>query len=46
VVERWRPEDERPEVLASELGWHPSGALVRLVIDLPALFRDVLDDSA
>ena len=44
VFERWRPQDERPEVLDGELSWHPSGAPAPLTIDLPSLFRSVLDD--
>jgi Uma2 family endonuclease len=44
VFERWRPQDERPEVLDSELSWHPPGAPAPLTIDLPSLFRSVLDD--
>ena len=44
VFERWRPQDERPEVLDTELAWHPSGAPAPLAIDLPSLFRSVLDD--
>jgi Uma2 family endonuclease len=41
VVERWRPEDERPEVVDQRLRWHPSGPTEPLDIDLPALFREV-----
>jgi Uma2 family endonuclease len=44
VFERWRPQDERPEVLDNDLSWHPSGAPEPLTIDLPSLFRSVLDD--
>ena len=44
VVERWRPADDRPEVLDGQMTWHPSGASEPLQIDLPALFRSVLDD--
>lgn len=44
VFERWRPQDERPEVLDNELSWHPSGAPAPLLIDLHSLFRSVLDD--
>lgn len=44
VCERWRPEDERPEVPDRELSWQPPGAPTPLVIDLPSLFRSVLDD--
>lgn len=38
VVERWRPADERPEILDERLDWHPAGAPEPLVIDLAALF--------
>lgn len=44
VLERWRRADDRPEVLHGQLTWHPSGASEPLQIDLPALFRSVLDD--
>lgn len=42
VIERWRPSDERPEVLHDELRWSPAGASVPLVLDLPALFNSAL----
>ena len=38
LVERWRPQDERPEVIRDTLIWHPAGASEPLRIDLPALF--------
>jgi Uma2 family endonuclease len=41
LIERWRPDDERPEILVSELAWQPDAAHAPLVIDLPAYFRDV-----
>jgi Uma2 family endonuclease len=41
-IERWRPEDERPEVLDESIEWNPSGATVPLNIDLVALFAEVL----
>lgn len=44
VVERWPPGDDRPEVLDASLDWHPVVASERLTIDLPPLFRGVLDD--
>ncbi len=40
VVERWRPDDERPEILAQTLVWKPAGADASLSIDLVALFAD------
>jgi Uma2 family endonuclease len=42
LVERWRPLDERPEVIADTLRWQPDETLPALVIELPALFKRVL----
>ena len=44
-VERWRPTDERPEVLDDSLAWQPAGAGEPLVIDLVGLFAEVLGPS-
>ena len=44
LVERWTPADERPEVLTEQLEWRPSAEIAPLAIDLPALFREILDD--
>ncbi|MGQ0714912.1 MAG: Uma2 family endonuclease [Gemmatimonadaceae bacterium] len=44
LIERWRPEDERPEILAEQLEWRPDPAHPPLIIDLPAYFRDVTGD--
>jgi Uma2 family endonuclease len=41
LVERWRPDDERPEILAEQIEWRSDPAHRPLVIDLPAYFRDV-----
>lgn len=46
VVERWRPEDERPEILDQRLVWQPAGAPEPLVIDLSALLREAVGESA
>lgn len=40
LVERWRPGDVRPEVLAETLSWQPTGAVEHLVVDLAAYFRE------
>jgi Uma2 family endonuclease len=45
LVERWRPHDERPEVLRERLEWRPDGATEPLVIDLRALFAAVRPES-
>ena len=44
LIERWRPDDERPEILAEHLEWHPDPAHPPLIVDLPAYFRDVTED--
>ena len=41
VVERWRPADQRPEMLDELLRWSPPGAAAPLEIDLPGLFRSI-----
>ena len=41
LVERWRPGDERAELLADELLWQPDAAVPPLRIDLPQLFGRV-----
>jgi len=45
VVERWRPGDERPEVLDDILTWQPDPAVPQLSIPLPDLFNEVPDLS-
>lgn len=44
MVERWRPSDDRPELLETVLRWQPVATVDPLTIDLISLFRDVLDD--
>jgi Uma2 family endonuclease len=41
LIERWRPADERPEILTERLAWHPDAAHPPLEIDVPAYFADV-----
>jgi Uma2 family endonuclease len=43
LVERWRPEDERPEILRESLAWTPPGSEVPVEIDLANFFSEVLD---
>jgi Uma2 family endonuclease len=43
VVERWRPGDERPEVLAAVLRWQPRAAVPSLEIELAEFFAAALD---
>ncbi len=40
LIERWRPLDERPEILSVELAWHPRADLPPLRLPLEELFDD------
>jgi Uma2 family endonuclease len=41
IVERWRPGDQRPEVLTERIEWRPSETADALVVDVAALFADL-----
>jgi len=43
VIERWRPGDERPEILSERISWQPEGAAEPLTIELPEFWGEVLD---
>jgi len=45
LIERWRPGDERPELLSDTLTWQPDPAQPGLTLDLAALFRDTLPEA-
>jgi len=40
VIERWRPNDERPEVASEILEWRPAPDAPPLLVDLPTLFAE------
>jgi Uma2 family endonuclease len=44
VIERWRPGDQRPEVLSERLDWLYGGATAPLAIDLPSFFATIVRD--
>lgn len=46
VIERWRPEDERPEVLGETIAWRPQGAAAPLTIELAPLFARIHGEVA
>lgn len=48
TVERWRPDDDRPEIVSEVLVWNPTGASERLELDLAAFFSEIApeDDPA
>jgi Uma2 family endonuclease len=43
LIERWRPGDERPEVISGTIEWRPLAASKPLVLDLDDLFARALD---
>jgi Uma2 family endonuclease len=45
LVERWRPEDVRPEILDRLLTWAPPELSAPLELDLPANFDEVLGSA-
>ena len=45
-VERWRPGDDRPEIVTDRLEWQAPGAPSPLAIDLGQFFAMVLEEEA
>ena len=45
LVERWRPDDARPEILVGALAWQPVADVEPLRLDLVALFEEALGDA-
>ena len=45
TIERWTPDDERPELLAERLVWHPTGATEPFVLDLARFFEEVAPED-
>jgi Uma2 family endonuclease len=43
LVERWRPNEERPEILTERVEWHPRNATVPFVLAISQLFDRALD---
>ena len=41
TIERWTPDDDRPELLAEQLTWHPSGVSEPFGLDIVQFFKDV-----
>lgn len=44
VVERWRPDDSRPEIVDGLLEWRIVPGADAVQVDLPAMFREALGD--
>ena len=45
LIERWTPEDQRPEILTDRIEWQPDAALPALAIELPDYFREVWGET-
>ena len=43
LFERWRPGDERPELLTETLAWHPAGAATPFTLDIPPFFAAIFE---
>ena len=43
LVQRWRPDDERAEILTESLDWQPDPARAGLSIGLPEIFAEACD---
>jgi len=43
LVERWRPGDERPEIISETLTWQPLESAAPFELDLAGFFAEVLD---
>ena len=41
TFERWRPDDDRPEVISQMLSWHPEGASDPFTLKLEEFFADI-----
>jgi Uma2 family endonuclease len=41
IIERWTPDDARPEVITDELTWHPEGAAAPFELDVRMFFDEV-----
>lgn len=40
VIERWRPGDDRPEIISEQIEWHPQDSTDSLVLDIQSLLTD------
>ena len=45
LVERWLPNDTRPEILVEALVWHPSGADGPFRLELPGYFAECIGET-
>ncbi|HEY5220415.1 MAG TPA: Uma2 family endonuclease [Gemmatimonadaceae bacterium] len=43
VIERWRPDDQRPEILSDRITWKPENATEPMTIELAEYWHEVFD---
>lgn len=41
LIERWRPGDQRPEIIRDRLAWLPEGAGEPFVLEVPPFFAEI-----
>lgn len=44
LIERWRADDDRPEILTERIEWRGDAAQAELVVDLVQYFREVVGE--
>jgi Uma2 family endonuclease len=45
LFERWRPGDERPEIVTETLEWNPAGTTEAFALDLIRYFAELFDEG-
>jgi len=45
LIERWLPDDERPQILTESISWQPARRDASLMIVLSALFREASGEA-
>lgn len=46
LIERWRPDDARPEIITDRVTWTPAGAMSSFVLELSEFFMRVWGEDA
>jgi Uma2 family endonuclease len=44
LFERWRPEDDRPEIVVETLTWQPAGVAEPFSLDLQTYFAEIFEE--
>jgi Uma2 family endonuclease len=46
LIERWQPDDERPEILSERIEWRPDAGIASLIIELVKYFHEVWGEAS